>query len=201
MATERARTLQTRDYAERALVRLVLHLGEHRAEVVVIGGLAPPFLTSRAEPPHQGTTDVDLLVSLGFVYDRDEQDFAWLESALTQAGFVEDARTGGGWRWTALIYGVVVKLELLCDVNGDLSNQPLPLPGCLTASAMNLQGPAAALADPEPQLMAIPADLGSGRIEVPNAGLGGYLIAKAAAAASRQLPKDYYDFAFVLLHK
>jgi hypothetical protein len=76
-----------------------------------------------------------LLVSLGFVHDRDGQDFAWLENALNQAGFVEDARTGGGWRWTIMIDGVVVKLVLLCDVNGDLSNQPLPLPGCPRASA------------------------------------------------------------------
>ena len=200
MATERVRTLQTRDYAERALVRLVLHLEEHQAELVVIGGLAPPFLTPHANPPHQGTTDVDLLVSLGFVYDREEQDFAWLEYALDQAGFVEDAGTGGGWRWTIRIDGVIVKLELLCDVNGDLSNQPLALPGCPRASAMNLQGPGAALADPAPQTLAVPTDLGSGTVRVPHAGLGGYLIAKSAAAARRQLPKDYYDFAFVLLH-
>lgn len=180
MATEPARTLQTRDHAERALVRLALHLGTHQSDIVVIGGLAPPFLTPQADPPHQGTTDVDLLISLGFVYERDEQDF--------------------GWRWKSTPDGVVVKLELLCDVWGDLSNQPLALPGCPHASAMNLQGPGAALADPTPQLLHVPADLGSGTVNVPHAGLGGYLIAKAAAAAHRQLRKDFYDFAFVLLH-
>lgn len=200
MATEPARTLQTRDHAERALVRLALHLGTHQNDIVVIGGLAPPFLTPQADPPHQGTTDVDLLISLGFVYERDEQDFGWLETAFDHAGFVEDNRTGGGWRWKSTLDDVIVKLELLCDVWGDLSNQPLALPGCPHASAMNLQGPGAALADPEPQLLHVPPDLGSGTVNVPHAGLGGYLIAKAAAAAHRQLRKDFYDFAFVLLH-
>ncbi|MFY9487485.1 MAG: hypothetical protein WAP35_02150 [Solirubrobacterales bacterium] len=32
------------------------------------------------------------------------------------------------------------------------------------------------------------------------AGLGGYLLAKASALHSRALAKDYYDFAYVLIH-
>jgi hypothetical protein len=32
------------------------------------------------------------------------------------------------------------------------------------------------------------------------ASLGGYVLAKAAAVVDRRLPKDLYDFAFVLLH-
>jgi hypothetical protein len=37
--------------------------------------------------------------------------------------------------------------------------------------------------DPAPQLLAVPAHLGSGTVAVPHAGLSGYLIAKSAAAS------------------
>lgn len=39
-----------------------------------------------------------MLLSVGFVYDRDEMDFRWLQDALTAAGFTVDERTASGWR-------------------------------------------------------------------------------------------------------
>lgn len=200
MATEEARTRTARRLAEEALVRLAVSLGEHCSELIVIGGLAPDLLTESGPVPHQGTTDVDILLSVGFVYDRDELDFAWLETALEAAGFKVDELTRVGWRWTTLIDGVPVKLELLCDVYGDYNSAPVVLPGCQRASAMNLQGPGAAMKDAQVRELLVPADLGGGRVAIKFAGLGGFLMAKASAAVRRQLPKDFYDFAYVLLY-
>lgn len=144
MATDLLRTPETRALAEEALALLAVELGPHAEDVVVIGGLAPAVLASDAPVPHQGTTDVDLLLGLGFVYDRDDMDLSWVEDALKSAGFVVDPRDGSGWRWGIVLFGIPVKLELLCDVRGDDSRGPIPLPGCVEASALNLQGPGAA---------------------------------------------------------
>ncbi len=180
-------------------MRLAKHLGQHVEELTVIGGLAPEFLT--APPvPHQGTTDVDLLLSVGFVYERDDMDFGWLEQALLAAGFTPDEGTGSGWRWVTVLDDILVRLELLCDVPGDQSNAVIPLPGCKDASAMNLQGPGAAIADTYSRRLPVPGHLGGGELEVRFAGLGGFLLAKGAAVSSRGAAKDYYDFAFVLLY-
>jgi hypothetical protein len=199
LATE-PRTAFGRQLAEAALVRLAVNLGPHTDEVVVIGGLAPELLTQSSHVPHQGTNDVDILLPVGFVYDRDDDDFSWLEQALVAGGFELDQRTRSGWRWTIALRGLVVRLELLCDVHGDEGNYPIALPGCEYASAMNLQGPRAALRDSEPRTIVVPEELGGGAVEVRFAGLGGYLLAKAAALAHRGRRKDCYDFAFVLLH-
>ena len=43
-------------------------------------------------------------------------------------------------------------------------------------------------------------DHAGARVWLRHAGLGGYLLTKAAAAARRALPRDFYDFAYVLLH-
>ena len=93
MATEHARTQAARELAETALARLAVHAGPHADELVVVGGLVPARLTATAATTHIGTTDVDLVVDLAVVYDRDEQDFSWLETALTEAGFTEDPHT------------------------------------------------------------------------------------------------------------
>jgi len=60
------------DRAEGALARFALLAAGHTHEFVVIGGLNPDFLAPTAPAPHIGTTDVDLLFEIGFIYDRDE---------------------------------------------------------------------------------------------------------------------------------
>lgn len=76
------RTPDARARAEGALRRLLAHVGPHVTEVTVIGGLNPPLLAPVADAPHQGAVDVDLAIDLAPVYDRDDQDFGWLERAL-----------------------------------------------------------------------------------------------------------------------
>lgn len=191
------RSRTTRQLAESALVRLLDAADPaHRSELVLVGGLVPEYLARTAPVEHQGTTDVDVVLSVGFVYDRDELDFGWLERALEMAGFRVDPRQGGGWRWLTTVEGVPVKLELLCDVPGDPSNQVVSLPGCRHASAVNLQGPGAALQDAVTRTLSTH----QGPRVITTAGLGGYVLSKASAAASRAQDRDFYDLAYVLIH-
>ena len=203
MATERPRTPQARDLALEALIALIVQLGPHAEDVVVIGGLNPDLLTDRPPAPHQGTNDIDLLLQVGFVYERDDDlDFSWLETALLRAGF-EDL--GLGWRWRMTLRGLPVVLEVLCDTP-DNPDRPIALPGTRTLAAMNLAGPAPALNDTLRRTITVPEPI---RAEVPSAptsvtirfaGLGGYVLAKAAAVHKRGARKDLYDLAFVLLY-
>ncbi|GAC1601670.1 MAG: hypothetical protein NVS3B21_29410 [Acidimicrobiales bacterium] len=57
------RSRQARDLAERALLRLVRAYGDV-PEFVLLGGLVPDLLCSRAAHRHVGTTDVDVQVDL-----------------------------------------------------------------------------------------------------------------------------------------
>ncbi|XBB70153.1 hypothetical protein ABFU82_12825 [Nocardioides sp. WV_118_6] len=199
MATDEGRSARGRELAEEALVRLAVRLDSHRDELVVIGGLNPEFLTSDPPVPHQGTNDVDILLSVGFVYDRDELDFGWLEKALRDAGFTIDEQTKVGWRWRLELHGATIKLELLWDVQGE-DIHPIVLPGCAETSAMNLLGPGAAMNDTQLRVLVVPEELGGGEVALRFAGLGGYLMSKAAAIVGRGHDKDYYDFAYVLLY-
>lgn len=198
MTTEQ-RSSRGRELAEQALIALATELGPHLEELVIIGGLNPAFLTEDPPVAHQGTNDVDILLSVGFVYDRDESDFVWLEEALVSAGFQIDPDDSTGWRWRLDVQGARVKVELLCDVDGEHPHV-LDLPGCDRAAAMNLPGPGAALVGTVTRTLPIPDAMGSGTVELRFAGLGGYLTAKAAAIVGRRLAKDYYDFAYVLLY-
>lgn len=203
MASER-RSRDARARAEEALVRFALLAKEHAADFVVIGGLNPDFLAPRAPSPHLGTTDVDILFELGFVYDRDQQDFSWLDRVLVDGGFAP-VPAAPGWRWDAILGGTRVRLDLLCDVS-DSQGQAVALPGATEASAQNLDGPAAALVNPIERALLVPSRV---RVEHPDAPAeirlrfashGGYLAAKAAALLARGADKDAYDLMFVVMY-
>lgn len=201
------RSREARALAESALVRLALHLGDHTDSITVIGGLNADLLTDMSQVPHQGTLDVDLLLQVGLVFDRDENDFGWLQRALTAAGFGLGTE-GRGWVWWASIYGAPVRLDVLCDAP-DHPGQELALPGATGVCAMNLAGPAPALddvvlrrlvVDPDDALAVGLPDAAGTTVMLRFAGLGGYVLAKAAAAHHRAEPRDFYDLAFVLIH-
>lgn len=176
---------------EEALLSLALGAGDHAGDLLVVGGLTPAVLAATAPVPHHGTTDLDLLLEVGLVYDQDDVDLGWLEEALHGAGF--RPRVGWVWEWSM----APVKVDLVCDRVGSPRTE-IALPGCRHASAMNLPGPRAARCD------AVPRTIGAGRdgrsVVVRFAGLGGYLLSKASAARVRGLPRDFYDFYFVALH-
>ena len=98
----------------RALVRLALPFGEHADQIVVIGGLNADLLTDAPGAPHQGTVDVDLLIQVGFVFERDETDLGWLEVGLRAAGF-SPFPGDEAWRRMRAIDDVPVKAAAVVD--------------------------------------------------------------------------------------
>lgn len=198
------RSRDTRERAQEALVRFALLASGHTNDFVVIGGLNPDFLAPTAPTPHQGTTDVDLLFELEMIFDRENQDFGWLDRLLAQPMFTE--KTGSsGWQWNAILGEALVRFDILCDV-ADSPGQTLALPGARIAAAQNLDGPAAALRDPVRRMLAVSSRVKSDfpnapdTVELTFASLGGYLAAKASALVSRRLSKDAYDLMYVVLY-
>lgn len=182
-------------------MRFALLAGDHTDEFVVIGGLNSEYLATDAPVAHQGTTDVDLLFAIGLELAGDGQDFSWLDAALERGGFT----SVNGWRWDATLGDARVRLEFLADV-WDHTADTVSLPGSRTAVATKLAGPAAALIDPVLRDLPVPssvrAEFGveADAVTLRFANLGGYLLAKAAAAQSRMLHKDKYDLMYVTLY-
>lgn len=198
------RSRATRDRAEDVLVRLALLAGGHVSDFVVIGGLNPDFLAPNSPYPHLGTTDVDLLFELGLSFERDDQDFGWLDHALEAAQF--HPRTGDhGWQWNGVLGDSVVRLDLLSDVY-DHPGQLMSLPGARRARVQNFRGPAAALHEPIERDLRVSTTIRAEMPKAPDAvclkfaSLGGYLAAKSAAMMSRGEDKDAYDLAFVIMY-
>lgn len=195
MGDEPERSRVARAAAEAALVRVVHHYGS-RPEFVVIGGLVPELLCSKSEWNHAGTTDVDVQVNLEIASGT--VNGVRLEQALRHADFKP---TGSVWRWEAEDdTRAIVKFELLADLPDVPANVDLKFDGCTELGAANLRGTGFAARDATVQTLRakITGDLRA--VEVNVTGLAGFLLAKTAAARSRQKPKDWYDIAFVLQH-
>lgn len=197
MADEPLRSRVARAAAEAALVRVVHHYGE-RPEFVVLGGLVPELLCSANEYTHAGTTDVDVQVNLEIA--AGSVNTARLEIALRNAEFEPDADRA--WRWSAdgLGVGVVVRFELLADLEDEPEGVTVTFDECEDLGAANLRGTGYAARDVE--IRQVTSKIGGvlHSVEVNVSGLAGFLLAKTAAAYSRRMPKDWYDIAFVLLH-
>lgn len=189
MNTGAPRDQAARALAEEALAALLRAAGPRSSDLVLIGGLVPEYLVDTTDP-HQGTNDVDLLLDLGFEYDRDEHDYGWLERALLTAGFVQ-ASPNVGWRWVAEVRGAPVLVEFLADVADNLDRE-IALPGASVLGAKNLRGPGPALRDAHDAVV-------QGH-PVRMTDIGGYLSAKGAAVYWRGAEKDLYDFAWVLVN-
>lgn len=194
------RSDSTRERAERALVWLLHELGENAPEIVLLGGLVPGILTSGQVPPvprHLGTTDVDVLLITHLEMAEDPRG-AEVEKALTAIGFSPEAE---GWRWRGPVEDVIVRIEFLCDVNERETGALVPIQGCSTLAALNLRGTRYVGMDfEEHEISGLDADGNPVSVKVRVAGLAGYLLAKACALRNRALTKDYYDFAYVLIH-
>lgn len=197
MTAEPERSRDARAAAEAALVRVVHHYGS-RPEFVVLGGLVPELLCADSAFRHAGTIDVDVQVDLeiacGSVHTRR------LEVALRNAEFEPDADRV--WRWIAggTTTRVVIKFELLADLDDQPAPATFAFDECEHLGAVNLRGTGFAARDITVQELRARVGGVDHVVEVNVAGLAGFLLAKTAAAHSRRTPKDWYDIAFVLLH-
>jgi len=197
MEAEPGRSRAARAAAERALVRVVHHYGA-RPEFVVLGGLVPELLCSTSAFRHAGTTDVDVQVDLEI--SCGSVNTARLERALRNAEFEPDnERT---WRWKAdgSNHRMVVKFELLTDLDDQPAGATVNFDGCEDLGAANLRGTGFAARDFDVHELRARVGDADQTVEVNITGPAGFLLAKAAAAYGRRLPKDWYDIAFVLLH-
>lgn len=198
MPDDHPRTRAAREAAERALVRVVHHYGA-RPGFVVLGGLVPEVLCSGSKLRHAGTTDVDVQVNLeigaGSVNARR------LEIALRRAGFEPERESV--WRWITIVPTgpqVVVKFELLADLDDQPSESTARFTECEQLGAVNLRGTGFAARDYEVHDLRSHIDGVEHVVQVNMAGLAGFLLAKVVAARWRRKRKDWYDIAFVLLH-
>lgn len=124
------------ELAERALVRLVRAYGDV-AELVLLGGLVPDLLCSRAARRHVGTTDVDVQVDLEI--RGGSVNAARLERALQEANFTPDSARV--WRWNdERAPGMVVKVEFLADLPDVADQQVVSFDDCDAVGAVNLRG-------------------------------------------------------------
>ena len=197
MADEPLRSRVARAAAEAALVRVVHHYGD-RPEFVVLGGLVPELLCSTSEYTHAGTTDVDVQVNLEIA--AGSVNTTRLETALRNAEFEPDAERAWRWRAEGLRADVLVRFELLADLDDQPEGVTVTFDGCEDLGAANLRGTGYAARDAE--IRRVTSKIGGvvHTVEVNVSGLAGFLLAKIAAAYSRRKPKDWYDIAFVLLH-
>lgn len=197
MTDELPRSRTARAAAERALVRVVHHYGG-RPEFVVLGGLVPDLLCSTSGMVHSGTTDVDVQVDLEIAAGT--VNAQRLERALLNAEFEPDAQRVWRWRADDGDGPAVIKFELLADLDDQPAGATVVFAGCAELGAANLRGTRFAARDIE--LRHLRARVGGVEqfAEINVTGLGGFLMAKCAAAHSRRKPKDWYDIAYVLLH-
>jgi hypothetical protein len=194
---EAPRTRAARAAAEAALVRVVHHYGQ-RPEFVVLGGLVPELLCSESPYSHAGTTDVDVQVDLEIA--AGSVHTARLERALRNAEFEPDAERT--WRWVAESPGgnVVVRFELLADLDDKPEGVTSTFDECEDLGAANLRGTGYAARDIEVRQLTSKIGGVLHTVDVKVTGLAGFLLAKTAAAYARRKAKDWYDIAFVLSH-
>jgi len=187
------RSAEARMLAERALGRLLAASAPTSERLIVLGGLVPPTLarTDVPEvPAHLGTTDVDILLVTHLTTGHDLRP---IEAALQAMHFTPHA---DGWRWSGPIETGIVKIEFLCDLDDQPAEAIIQPAGCSALRAVNLRGTGHVERDHHEYVLHVP----EGDMRVQIAGLGGYLLAKSAAVRTRGADKDYYDFAYVLLH-
>ena len=197
MADDPPRSRAARAAAEAALVRVVHHYGK-RPQFVVLGGLVPELLCSASPYRHAGTTDVDVQVDLEIA--AGSVHTARLETALRNAEFQPDVERS--WRWMTEGPGVrvVVRFELLADLDDQPEGVIVNFDDCDDLGAANLRGTGYAARDIDVRQVSSKIGGVVHTVEVNVSGLAGFLLAKTAAAYSRRKPKDWYDIAFVLLH-
>lgn len=197
MPGENQRSRIARAAAESAMVRVAHHYGS-RPEFVLLGGLVPELLCTLSDARHAGTIDVDVQVDLEIACGAANGER--LERALRNAEFEPDTSRVWCWRTDRDGTTAVVKFELLADRDDVAAGATLQFDDCDALGALNLRGTGFAARDVVVHKLTARVGDDTLHVEINTAGLAGFLLAKIRAARERQLPKDWYDVAFVLLH-
>lgn len=188
---------------------LLRNVGFAAHHAILIGGLVPGLLVldpGPSRPPHIGTADVDLCLSVALV-EGDTAEYERIETGLRQAGF-EPAGSNWAWKRTR---GLGVKVEFFCPAGqgrapGDLY-RPLAADAPLTKQNMGGKLSAIALAAGNAisadvvtveREVTLPDDAGRTTWAFRVTGLVGFLVAKVAALVNRDKAKDAYDIVWLL---
>lgn len=189
---------------ERALVTLLGDVGSPwRERIVLVGGLVPRYLIGALPPdvpPHVGTTDIDLALSL-VVPEGGDEAYRTLESNLKKSGF---ARGDASFRWARTIDGVTVVIEFLCEVQDGGEGGRIHKPHSQKEGNLGaLQVRGCSIVERDCVIRRVEAErLNGGRsaVEVRVCGLTAFLSLKIDAFQDRHKAKDAYDLVFTLLN-
>jgi hypothetical protein len=194
---------------EQTLVTLLRNLGPWKAGIYLAGGLVPRYLigyppNADGPPPHVGTTDVDLVLSLELL--AEVEAYSTLEANLKKLGFERGTNDEGrrqNFSWIRSVgEGRSVVVDLLCDpaVAGD--RRVSPVPGEKQLSALSVKGAHLVAYDfVEVPVTAELLDEGGTCTEtVKVVGIVPFITLKALAYEDRVQPKDAYDLIYCLTH-
>jgi len=182
--------------------------------ITIVGGLVPTLRSGQCtQPPtaeHQGTGDLDLVLSLALLRGETASYYQDVATALREAGLAPGKATPGDdkrWRWQGEVLGRPAKVELLAkDQEGYPAGQPqpLPVPGSAAGdrTVLTVLGVAyAEMAHVDRDLVVIDVTTRHGVLqgyELPVAGLASWLALKSEAVVRRDKDKDAYDIVWLL---
>jgi hypothetical protein len=182
--------------------------------ITIVGGLVPTLRSGQCtQPPtveHQGTGDLDLVLSLALLRGETASYYKDVATALHEAG-LEPGKVEPGndkrWQWQGEVLGLPVKVELLAkDQAGHPAGQPQPLPvegsaggdpAVLTVLGLTY----AEMAHADREVVDVDVATRHGQLrecELPVAGLASWLALKGEAVMRRDKDKDAYDIAWLL---
>lgn len=187
----------------RALYRLRWKLGRAWGDrVVLVGGLAPPFLVPDPAPgieAHVGTSDIDLAVGL---FAPEEEAYVTLVRAIRDCGFEQRQPEEPSFRWFGEQDGVEIILEILCPESDEYQQRirrRVEGDGGGNLSALQVRGIELAATDFVTVTLDEPvAELGDrGPIELRVVGPTTLIALKAQALADVDKPKHAYDIVWL----
>ena len=192
---------------ERVLVTLLRGLGPWKDSLFLVGGLAPRYLISARPPkvpPHAGTGDVDVVVDVSILTDREA--YRTLEENLKAMKFERAENAHGkkqSWRWQAEVEGgATMILEFLADDPELSGGRVTELPAEGNVTAINI--PHASMVFDLHETVEITAELlnerGRATELVRYADIVSFTCLKAFAFDQRSEPKDAHDLVYCLEH-
>jgi predicted nucleotidyltransferase len=189
------------DRCERVLVTVLGNIGPWAQRVYLAGGLAPRYLISELPPdvpPHVGSTDVDLIISVTVATD-DAGAYRTLRNNLRKGEFKQGP---ADFQWRRKLDESTVLVEFLCETDQVAAGRifkPKQDFGSKMA-ALNVAG--ADLASRDYVEVALEAERldggGRSRVTVRVANLLPLVVLKIAAFQDRHANKDAYDLIFTL---